>query len=160
VAALEAGLGVYAGAVRSGVGVDLQEAPGAGAAGGIGFGLMALCGARMEPGFDLVARVVGLEERVRGADLVLTGEGRLDSQSLEGKGPVGLARLARACAKPVVAFAGSVQDSPALWDVFDAIVPIVEGPVSLEESVRGGVEFLERAAFRAARLVRMRDYTL
>ena len=154
---LEQGLAVYAEAVRRLVGVDLRDAPGAGAAGGIGFGLMALCRAKMEPGFDLVARVVGLEARIRAADLVLTGEGRLDAQSLEGKGPVGLARLARACGKPVLAFAGSVQESAALWDVFDSIIPITEGPVSLEESVRGGVDFLERAAFRAARLLKLRD---
>jgi glycerate kinase len=155
---LERGLAVYAEAVGRRVGVDLWDSPGAGAAGGIAFGLMSLCGAKMEAGFDLVARVVGLEERIRSADLVVTGEGRLDAQSLEGKGPVGLARLARACGKPVMGFAGSLQEHAGLWEVFDAIVPLAEGPVSLEESVRGGVEFLERAAFRAARLLRMQDY--
>jgi glycerate kinase len=112
VAQLEQGLVVFADAVQRCLGVDFRDAPGAGAAGGIGFGLMALCGARMEPGFDLLARVVGLEQRIREVNVVVTGEGRLDGQSLEGKGPVGLARLARACGKPVIAFVGALQESP------------------------------------------------
>lgn len=149
---LEKGLEVYACAVERVIERPLRDAPGAGAAGGIGFGMMALCDAVMEPGFDLVARVAGLEQRIRDVDLVLTGEGRLDSQSLEGKGPVGVGRLARACRKPVIAFAGSLQESAELWEIFDAIVPLAPGPVTLEHSLRSGVEFLERAAFRAARM--------
>jgi glycerate kinase len=155
VAHLERALAVYAGAVDRATGTDLREAPGAGAAGGIGFGLTAFFGAKMEAGFDLLARAVGLEQRIREVDLVVTAEGRLDSQSLEGKGPVGLARLARACGKPVVAIAGSVQPHPGLWEVFDAIVPMAEGPATLQESLRQGVELLERAAFRAARLLQI-----
>jgi glycerate kinase len=158
VAQLEQGLVVFADAVQRCLGVDFRDAPGAGAAGGIGFGLMALCGARMEPGFDLLARVVGLEQRIREVNVVVTGEGRLDGQSLEGKGPVGLARLARACGKPVIAFVGALQESPELAEVFDGIVPVSEGPISLEESLHGGVELLERAAFRTARLLQVRTY--
>jgi glycerate kinase len=82
------------------------EIPGAGAAGGMGFGLMVFAGARLVSGFDLVAEAVGLRGRVAAADLVLTGEGSLDAQTLDGKGPAGVARLAGEYGKRVVAYAG------------------------------------------------------
>ncbi|MDL5156598.1 glycerate kinase [Actinomycetospora termitidis] len=91
------------------VGGDLAEVPGAGAAGGAGFGLMTLLGARLRPGFDLVAELLGFDERLAGADLVITGEGRLDAQTLRGKGPAGVAARARAAGVPVLAVAGSID---------------------------------------------------
>jgi len=107
----------------------------------------------MQPGFDLVAAAVGLEERIAQADLVLTGEGRLDSQTLEGKGPVGVAALARAAGKPVIAFAGSIEEHPAVLERFDAAVPIIDHPVSLEFALQNAAPFLQRAAARTARLL-------
>jgi glycerate kinase len=86
----------------------LAESPGAGAAGGIGFGLMAACGAKLVPGFDLVAAWLDLPARLAAADLVLTGEGRFDATSLAGKGPGGLVAAARRLGKPVHVFAGSL----------------------------------------------------
>lgn len=80
---------------------DLALRPGAGAAGGLGFGLMAFCGGVLKPGFGLVAETLGLDEKIRRCDLVITGEGSVDAQSLHGKAPVGLARMARAAGKPV-----------------------------------------------------------
>ncbi|MCD2188152.1 glycerate kinase [Actinomycetospora soli] len=94
------------------VGREVAEVPGAGAAGGAGFGLMALLGARLRPGFDLVADLLGFDERLARADLVVTGEGRLDAQTLRGKGPAGVAARARAAGVPVLAVAGRVDLDP------------------------------------------------
>jgi glycerate kinase len=102
-------------------------------------------------GFDVVAEALRLEERIAAADLVITGEGRLDDQTLDGKGPAGIAALARLYKKPVLGFAGSVADLPELRDLFDLTCPIVDEVVKLDEAMRRGAEFLERAAFRTAR---------
>jgi glycerate kinase len=131
---------------------DFRNAPGAGAAGGIGFGLMSFCGAEVRSGFDLLAETIGLEEQIRAADLVVTGEGRIDGQTLEGKGPAGVAQLARRHRKPVLALAGSVTDEPAVDLLFDAALGIIDQPVPLEEAMQRGAEFLERAARRIARV--------
>ena len=103
--AAEAGLYAVGHAVTTHVGRDLTSEPGAGAAGGAGFALLAL-GAEVRPGFDLVAEITGLAGRLTGADLVVTGEGRLDVQSLAGKGPVGVVRLARTRDVPALAVVG------------------------------------------------------
>ncbi|MCP3140145.1 glycerate kinase [Pyxidicoccus xibeiensis] len=99
--------------------------PGTGAAGGFGFGLAALLGARLVPGYELVSRALGLERRVLLADVVLTGEGRFDRQTSMGKGPGGLARLAREHGTPVVLFAGCVDRSDGLeLDLFHEVVDL------------------------------------
>jgi glycerate kinase len=152
---LEDTLAHLARVVEGGLGRQCAEKPGAGAAGGIGFGLLAFCGASLEPGFELVARAMQLEQRMSGVDLVLTGEGRLDSQTLEGKGPAGVGAMARALGKPVVAFAGSIEEHPRVLASFDAVVPIIDRPVSLEEAMQNAAPFLERAAARTARLLRL-----
>lgn len=152
---LEEALAHFARVVEGAFGARCAEVPGAGAAGGIGFGLLAFCGASLEPGFDLVAKAMQLERRMAGVDLVLTGEGRLDCQTLEGKGPAGVGAMARALGKPVIAFAGSIEEHPGVWASFDALVPIVDRPVSLEEAMQNAAPFLERAAARTARLLRL-----
>lgn len=106
VAALDAALASWARVVDPG---GVADVPGAGAAGGAGFGLMALFGARLRPGFDLVAELLGFDERLARADLVITGEGRLDAQTLRGKGPAGVAARALAAGTPVLAVAGRVD---------------------------------------------------
>jgi glycerate kinase len=131
--------------VRRDLGVDPREIPGAGAAGGLGFGLMAFLGGRLVSGFDMVATQVGLEARVAAADLVVTGEGRLDEQSLQGKGPVGVARLARRLGKKVVGVAGSVDDAPALRAQFDLLVAIKPAEMPLAEAMRRTGELIESA---------------
>lgn len=115
----EEGLAKLAETVRRDLGVDFRDTPGAGAAGGLGWGLMVFCGAALTSGFDLVAGHVRLKERMREADLVITGEGRLDAQTLCGKGPVGVAQMARRLGKPVLAYAGVIEDSPTLRECFD-----------------------------------------
>jgi glycerate kinase len=155
VAALEMHLENLADVVTTDLGCDFRETPGAGAAGGIGFGLMSFCGAKMRSGFDVVAEALRLEERVAACDLVITGEGRLDAQTLEGKGPAGVASLARRHGKPVLAFAGSIADHPAVAEIFDATCAIIDEPVTLDEAMRRGAEFLERAACRTAQLIEL-----
>lgn len=123
-------------------GADPREMPGAGAAGGLGFGLMAFAGGRLTPGFELVAGQVGLAARVAAADLVLTGEGRLDEQSLCGKGPVGVARLARAQGKPVVGVAGAVADAATLRAEFDLLLPVKPAAMPLAEAMARTAELL------------------
>ncbi len=152
---LEAAMAHFAQVVEGGLGRQCREVPGAGAAGGIGFGLLSFCGASLEPGFELVAKAMQLERRMAAADLVLTGEGRLDSQTLDGKGPAGVAAMARALGKPVIAFAGSIEEHPGILAHFDAAVPIIDRPVSLEEAMQNAAPFLERAAARTARLLRL-----
>ena len=153
IAALEMHLTNLADVVADDLGIDYRETPGAGAAGGIGFGLLSFCGARMRGGFDVVAEVTHIEQRIAGCDLVITGEGRLDTQTLEGKGPAGVAALARKYGKPVLALAGSITDDRSISEIFTASLPIIDEPISLTKAMTRGAELLERAATRAARLV-------
>jgi len=105
---------------------DFRDTPGAGAAGGLGFGLLSFCSASLKPGFETIAALLGLQREIATCDLVITGEGSLDDQTLHGKGPCGIAHLARAAGKPVLAFAGRIDGSPALTAAFDdlhAITP-------------------------------------
>ena len=150
---LEAAMAQLAEIVTESLGCDFRDAPGAGAAGGLGFGLMSFCGAQMRSGFELVAQTLGLEEKVAAADLVITGEGRLDEQTLEGKGPAGVAELARRHGKPVLALAGSIADDSAVDTLFDAVLGIIDAPISLEVALERGAASLERAAERLGRIL-------
>lgn len=100
---------------------DFRNNPGAGAAGGLGFGLMSFCNAELQPGFDVVADAVGLEEKIKGVDVVITGEGKLDSQTLEGKAPAGVARLAGKFGKAVFAIVGRSASEQQVRDIFDRV---------------------------------------
>jgi glycerate kinase len=105
---LDAALARFAAATASVTGLDLAAAPGAGAAGGTGFGALAYLGAKLVPGVDLVLDLIGFDDALAGAGLVITGEGSMDSQSLRGKAPIGVARAASRRAVPVVVVAGQV----------------------------------------------------
>ena len=150
---LEGGLSSLADCVTADLGCDFRETPGAGAAGGLGFGLLTFCQAKICSGFDLVASTLNLEKQIASADLIVTGEGRIDAQTLEGKGPAGVASLARRYGKPLLALAGSVAHDPALDALFDVIYPIIDEPIPLEEAIRRAGELLTRATTRAARLI-------
>lgn len=106
VAELDAALGHFADVVAQVTGHDVRDLPGAGAAGGVGFTALALLGAELRPGIGLVLDLVGFHARIRGADLVVTGEGALDEQTLHGKAPAGVAAAAAAAGVPVVAVCG------------------------------------------------------
>lgn len=140
--------------VEHDLGVVARDRPGAGAAGGLGFGTIAFCGAELRSGFELVAELLNLEERVAEADLVITGEGSLDVQTLHGKGPHGVALLARKLGKPVLAFAGRTDGSPQLAQAFDRIETLQADGISIEESMRRGAELLTEAAKRTAPWIR------
>ncbi len=135
------------------LGCDFRPTPGAGAAGGLGFGLLTFCDAQICPGFDIVAETMGLDARIAASDLVITGEGRLDDQTLDGKGPAGIAARARAAGKKVIAFGGAITETAERSGVFDALIPITDRPLPLEEAMREAASLLERAAARAARLM-------
>ena len=140
--------------VKRDLGVDCADIPGAGAAGGLGFGLMAFCGAKLMSGFDLVAQAIGLEERLRGIDLLITGEGRMDSQSLCGKGPVGVARMARRHGAKVIGIAGSIQDHAALMQDFDLLLQTKPADMPLEEAIRRGASLIEESLAPHAAVIR------
>jgi len=115
VAELDAALTHWADAVGAATGTDLRAVPGAGAAGGLGFGAMALLGARMRPGIELLLDLLGFDQAVRGARLVVTGEGCLDVQTLHGKAPAGVAAAATGAGVPVAAVAGLLELTEAQW---------------------------------------------
>ena len=119
---------------------------GAGAAGGLAFGLAAV-GARIEPGFDLLADLCGLHKRIEAADLVISGEGRLDWQTRMGKGPWRLQRRARALGRPVVLFVGSVAEGAApVAAEFQEIVSVGRPELTWDELRARASELLEDAA--------------
>ncbi len=133
---------------------ELANAVGAGAAGGLGFGLCAYLGSnvRMAPGFELIAEACGFDGRLREADLCLTAEGRFDQSSLHGKTAVGVARRCAAAGKRCIVLAGSVEEQAetVLREQTGAVaMPIVDGPISLDESMSRTAELLRRAAARA-----------
>lgn len=128
--------------------------PGGGAAGGTGAGLAALLGAELRPGFPLLAELAGLEEAIAGADLVVTGEGRTDGQTLRGKAPAGVVRLARRHGVPAVVISGGIgPGADALYaEGAAALLGIADRPMPLAEAVANAGPLLERAAANAVRL--------
>ena len=116
---------------------DYMNIPGAGAAGGLGYAFLAYTGAALTPGIELLLDAVGLEEELSGADVVVTGEGRLDFQTAMGKAPVGVARLAKKYNAKVIAFAGSVTKEATACNKegIDAFFPILRGVCTLAEAM-------------------------
>jgi len=154
VAELDAALHHFAEIIRRDLGVDVEQLPGAGAAGGLGAGLVAFAGARLQPGAEMVMEVLHLDERLMGAQLVITGEGRLDSQTARfGKGPAAVARHAKNAGIPVVAIGGSVADETELRLLFDGLEATVVEPGSLDEVIAQARPLLVRAATRLMWLV-------
>lgn len=120
----------------------LAEQPGGGAAGGLGFGVLAFAGGKLEPGFAVVSELFDLPNRIAAADFVLTGEGKLDAQ------------LAREAGKPVIAFAGKIKNEAELSKCFDAVVPLTHEPIPLKESMERAAALLTGASERTARLLK------
>jgi len=148
---LDAALVHLADKVAENLDCDFRNVPGAGAAGGLGFGLMSFCEAQICSGFETVAEILHLEQAIMASDLVITGEGRLDPQTLEGKGPAGVAALARKHGKPVFAFAGAVADDPRLGELFDGTFAITPLGMPLDEAMPKAAELLEESVAQAAR---------
>jgi glycerate kinase len=122
------------------------EKPGAGAAGGLGFGLMCFCGAELRSGFGLIAELTGLMAEVERADLVVTGEGSLDAQSLSGKGPFSLAGMARVHGKRVIAFCGTADDAARAAGCFDEIIELKSTGLPKDGLMSRAAELLESLA--------------
>ncbi len=120
--------------------------PGAGAAGGLGFGLMHFAGARLVSGFDLLADLLDLKSRISAADHVVTGEGSLDAQSLSGKGPVALARLAKSLGKPVTGYCGIADDAARKSGIFDSLHALADSGLPMETLIADAERLLEELA--------------
>ena len=157
VAELESALKNYGRVLQRDLGKDVSERPGAGAAGGLGAGLMAFAGAELLPGIDMVCDVVNFDAHLQGADLVITGEGRADRSTIFNKAPVGVARRALAQGVPTLLLAGGL--GPGHRELYQhgiaAIVCIADSPMSFRQSLGRTAELLEGAAERALRLMGM-----
>ena len=135
-----------------------KDTSGAGAAGGLGFAFISYLGAELSSGIDLVIESIGLENRIKNADIVVTGEGRLDAQSAMGKAPVGVARLAKKYGKPVIAFSGCIGDGAELCcdNGIDAFFPIQRNVCTLSEAMdeTNAYNNLKATAEQAFRLIK------
>ncbi|MGE5612084.1 MAG: glycerate kinase [Bacillota bacterium] len=136
---------------------QIAQMPGAGAAGGLGFGMLAFFGARIQPGVDIVIDAVNLRQRLANADLCLTGEGKLDAQSLAGKTPIGVARICKDAGIPCIGLAGSVEAEAARNSVasgMTACFSICNGPMDLNQAMRCAKPLLSAAAANILRAMR------
>lgn len=147
----------YANIIKEQIGMDVLEVPGAGAAGGLGAGLMAFLNGTLKKGIEMVIEYAGLEEKVKEADMVWTGEGSIDFQTQYGKTPLGVATVAKKYNKPVVAFAGRIGDDiDVLYEKgIDSIFGIMKGVTSIEEALENGKENIEKTAENVIRLMRL-----
>ncbi len=150
---LEAALKQLADIVTKQFEIDVRDVPGAGAAGGLGFGLMTFCGARLRPGFQVVAEAIGLEAKMKNVDVVVTGEGSLDSQTLSGKAPAGVAGLARKLGKPVYAIVGRASGDPDAGKIFRGIYELMRPSMSKEECIKRAPELLRERARELAKIL-------
>lgn len=152
---LDENLKHFAEIIRKDLGKDIENVPGAGAAGGLGAGLMAFLSAELKKGIDIVIEYSKLEEKMNGVSLVITGEGSIDGQTRFGKTPYGVAKTAKKHNIPVVALAGNVgKDTDILYDFgFDAVFSIMPGVQNLETALKHGEENLERISENIGRII-------
>ncbi|MEC1650276.1 glycerate kinase [Bacillus vallismortis] len=145
---LDQNLAHFADVAEKALGTASREIKGAGAAGGLGWSLLAFLDADLKRGIDIVLEAVDFEDEVQDADLVITGEGRIDSQTIYGKTPIGVAKAAKSYDVPVIGIAGSVsRDSDAVYQHgIDALFSIVPGAVPLEDAFEHAAEYMERTA--------------
>ena len=154
---LDQNLAHFAQKIHEQMGMDLIEVPGAGAAGGLGAGLLAFTDAQLKTGIEAILDTVGFDERLKHADIVITGEGRIDGQSVYGKVPMGVAKRAKKYGKPTLAIVGSIgPGSESLYEHgLSSILSIVNGPMSLEDSMAEAYDLTVEAAERGFRMLRM-----
>ena len=145
---LDAALAHFADVIRRDLGQDVAQLPGAGAGGGIAAAMVVFLQGQLRPGIEIVTEAVGLDAQVRDADLVVTGEGRIDGQTVNGKTPMGVAKVARRHGKPVVAIGGSLaRDADAVHTAgIEVVVAAVARPCSVAEALGAADENLRRAA--------------
>lgn len=154
---LDQALGHFAERCAQALGKDVRDEPGSGAAGGLGFAAKAFLGAQFQAGVEVVAELVGLADAVKDADLVITGEGRFDAQTLRGKTPFGVARIAKQHGVPVVVIAGTLGDGyQELYDHgIDAAFAVTSGPMTLEQACAEAPRLLRERATDIARVWQM-----
>jgi glycerate kinase len=157
VAQLDDNLRHYARIIAKDLGHEVAEVPGAGAGGGIGAAMMVFLGGRLRPGSEIVTDAVGLDAAVADADLVLTGEGRIDGQTIQGKTPVGVARVAQRHGKPVIAIGGSLGNGAAAVHGYgiDAVFGSVSRPCTVEEALANAAANVRSAARNIAATLRL-----
>ena len=135
---------------------DNKDIAGAGAAGGLGFALMTFCGAQLKSGFETVAQTINLSQHIANADLVITGEGKLDAQTAMGKVAGGVSQLARAHHKPVIAICGSVDElKPAQTTQFDVVMPSIQRIDTVDKVLKGAYDNIETTAANIAAAIRL-----
>jgi glycerate 2-kinase len=152
---LDKALENYATVIKKDLGIDVKDLPGAGAAGGLGAGLVAFLGAKLRSGIEIISEAVNLKGQLQGADLVITGEGRIDGQTLFGKAVSGVASRAKALNVPVVAITGEVTGDyeECLRQGIDAILSITPGPINLKQAMDNADTFIANTAEQAVRLI-------
>ena len=151
---LERGMANYAEQAQKALNKDFSNTKGAGAAGGLGYALLAFMGATMRSGIDIVIEATGLRERAKACDIIITGEGRLDRQTTMGKAPGGILRIAQELGKPVIAVGGTIAHCKELDNsAFEALYAITPEGMSLDEAMQSEVakENLRRCAQRIAK---------
>ena len=159
VAQLDAALAHFAEIAQRDCGKNIKDQAGAGAAGGMGGGLLLLPNVILKAGVQIVLDNLQLAQSVRGADLVITGEGRMDAQSILGKTPIGVARTAKQFNKPVIAIVGCLrEDYEVVYEHgIDAVFPIIRQLADLSEILQQGRENLTSSAQNIARLLALKD---
>ena len=159
---LERALEHFAKILKHDLGRDVRDVPGAGAAGGLGAGLIAFLGAELRPGVDIVMETVQLEKKLTDVDLVITGEGKMDEQTIYGKTPFGVAKLAKKHKKPIIGICGTLgEGAEVLYQRgFDAILSNLKVPMSLEEAIKESRQLTVEAAERAMRILKIGNVTV
>jgi glycerate 2-kinase len=154
---LDQNLHHYANIIRRDLGMDIEHISGAGAAGGLGAGLMAFVSAELKRGVDIVIEATKLKDHVKGADFVITGEGKIDGQTIFGKTPIGVAKTAKKQNVPVIAIAGNIaSDSTIVHEHgIDAVFSIVPGVLSLAEAIENASEFVESLSANIASVIKL-----
>lgn len=153
---LDRNLKHYGNIIKKQLNVDVDQIPGSGAAGGLGAGLMAFLSAKLVGGVDLVIKYTNLEEKIKDADYVFTGEGSIDAQTLFGKTPIGVSNLAGKYNIPTIVLAGMIgKDVDQLYNHgITSIINILQGPCELNEALKNGMTNMERTSENIARLIK------
>ena len=143
---LDESLAYFAEIIKRDLNKDVKDIPGAGAAGGLGAGLIAFLDAELKPGIEIIIEIVKLEQAIKDADLVITGEGKIDSQTIYGKAPIGVAKIAKKYSIPVIAVAAIISDDADIVHQYgiNTLIKISEPPISLDESKPKKVQLIKK----------------
>ena len=145
----------YAATLRNQFGTEIETIPGAGAAGGLGAGLMVFCNAKLSNGLKIVSEVLNLEDRIAASDFVITAEGRMDAQTLNGKAPFGIAQIAAKYGKPVIGVAGTLGEGykKLYKNGFSLLLSIINKPMPLEDALKNAPELLTSTGVQIGKIL-------